>query len=121
MSDFGAVTAGEIVVADWRDAAPKEANKKRPAIVVEAPLFVAAFPSVILVPLTDDPGLVITGLTVAIAPTAENGCTKPCWALSYNVTATSKTRLARTPSRITAGQLASIRQQIAVAVGAIEP
>jgi mRNA interferase MazF len=89
--------------------------------VVEAPLFVAAFPSVILVPLTDDPGLVITGLTVAIAPTAENGCTKPCWALSYNVTATSKTRLARTPSRITAGQLASIRQQIAVAVGAIEP
>ena len=95
MSDFGPVRAGDIVVADWRDAAPKEANKQRPAIVVEAPLFAAAFPNVILVPLTDDPGLVIPGLTVAIAPTAENGCTKPCWAISYIITATSKSRTFR--------------------------
>jgi mRNA-degrading endonuclease toxin of MazEF toxin-antitoxin module len=121
MSDFGAVAAGAIVVADWRGAKPKEANKKRPAIVVEAPLFVATFPNLILVPLTEDPGLVIPGLTVAILPTAENGCTKPSWALSYNVTATSKTRLNRTPSRITAEQLADIRHQIAVAIGAVEP
>jgi mRNA-degrading endonuclease toxin of MazEF toxin-antitoxin module len=121
MSDFGAVPAGAIVVADWRGGLPKEANKQRPAIVVEAPLFAAGFPNVILVPLTDDPGLIIPGLTVAISPTAENGCTKPSWAISYNVTATSKARLRRTPSRITAEQLADIRRQVAVAVGAVEP
>jgi mRNA-degrading endonuclease toxin of MazEF toxin-antitoxin module len=118
MSDF---TPGDIVVANWRGGLPKEANKQRPAVVVEAPLFTAAFPNVILVPLTDDPGLVIPGLTVPIQPTAENGCTKPSWAVSYNVTATSKARLKRTPSRITAEQLADIRRQIAVAVGAVEP
>ena len=121
MSDFGSVTAGDIVVANWRDGRPKEANKRRPAIVIEAPLFAAAFPNAILVPLTDDPGLVIAGLTVPIEPTAENGCTKPSWAISYNVTATSKARLTRTPSRITAEQLADIRRQVAVAVGALEP
>jgi mRNA-degrading endonuclease toxin of MazEF toxin-antitoxin module len=121
MSDFGAVTAGDIVIADWRGGQPKEANKRRPAIVVEAPLFAAGFPNVILVPLTEDPGMVIPELTVPIQPTAENGCTKPSWAISYNVTATSKARLQRTPSRITAEQLTDIRQQIAVAVGALEP
>ena len=120
MSDLGLVTAGAIVVADWRDSQPKEANKQRPAIVVEAPLFVANFPNVILVPLTQDAGLVIPGLTLAIPPTAENGCTKPSWAISYIVTATAKTRLRRTPSRITAEQLKEIRRQIAIAVGAID-
>jgi hypothetical protein len=76
---------------------------------------------VILVSLTDDPGLVIPGLTLPIPPTAANGCTKPSWALAYNVTATSKARLRHTPSRITLEQLADIRRQIAVAVGAAEP
>jgi mRNA interferase MazF len=121
MSEFGAVVAGDIVVADWRDARPKEANKLRPAIVVEAPLFDAAFPNMILVPLTEDAELAIPGLTVPIQPTAANGCTNPSWALSYNVTATSKARLKRTPSRITAEQLADVRRQIAVAVGATPP
>ena len=117
MSDFGAPAAGDIVVADWRDGRPKEANKQRPAVVVEAPLFPASFPNVILVPLTEDPALVIPELTVRIEPTAENGCTKPSWALSYNVTATSKTRLRRTSSRLSTEQLADIRRQIAIAVG----
>jgi mRNA interferase MazF len=121
MSDFGAVTAGDIVVADWRGGRPKEANKQRPAIVVEAALFAANFPNVILVPLSEDAGLVIPGLTLAIAPTAENGCSKSSWAISYNVTATSKARLKRTPSRVTAEQLTEIRRQIAVALGALEP
>jgi hypothetical protein len=30
-----AVSAGQIVIADWRDALPKEPNKLRPAVVVE--------------------------------------------------------------------------------------
>lgn len=28
-------TAGQIVLVDWRDALPKEPNKRRPAVVVE--------------------------------------------------------------------------------------
>lgn len=120
MSDFGDITAGDIVIADWRGGRPKEVNKLRPAVVVEAPVFPASFHNVILVPLTEDAGLVFPGLTVQIAPTVENGCTKPSWALSYNVTATSKTRLRRTPSRITPEQLADVRRQIAVAVGAVD-
>jgi hypothetical protein len=28
------VAAGQIVLVDWRDALPKEPNKRRPAVVV---------------------------------------------------------------------------------------
>jgi len=111
--------AGQIVLADWRgDAMPKEPNKLRPAVVVEDDgLFAPAYPNAILVPLTEDARLAIPGLTVAIAPTAENGCTKPCWAMSHLVATTSKARLRTTASSITPEQLAVIRRQIALAVG----
>ena len=111
--------AGRIVLADWRgDALPKEPNKRRPAVVVEDDrLFVPGYPNVILVPLTEDAALVIPDLAVAIAPTPENGCPKPCWAVSHLVATTSKARLRATPSRVTAAQLATIRRQIALAVG----
>ena len=111
--------AGQIVLADWRgDAMPKEPNKRRPAVVVEDDaLFVPSYPNVILVPLTEDAALAIPDLSVTIDPTTENGCSKPCWAVSHLVTTTSKSRLRATPSRITSEQLASIRRQIAVAIG----
>lgn len=111
--------AGQIVLADWRgDARPKEPNKRRPAVVVEDDeLFAAAYPNAILVPLTEDEALAIPDLSVAIEPTAENGCRKPCWAVSHLVATTSKLRLRVTPSRITSEQLAAIRRQIALAVG----
>lgn len=111
--------AGQIVLADWRgDAMPKEPNKRRPAVVVEDDaLFVPSYPNVILVPLTEDAALAIPDLSVAIDPTTENGCSKPCWAVSHLVTTTSKSRLRATPSRITSEQLVSIRRQIAVAIG----
>ena len=111
--------AGQIVLADWRgDALPKEPNKRRPAVVVEDDgLFAPSYPNAILVPLTDDAALAIPDLSVAIAPTAENGCSKPCWAVSHLVATTSKARLHATSSRITAEQLAAIRRQIALAIG----
>jgi mRNA interferase MazF len=111
--------AGQIVLADWRgDAKPKEPNKRRPAIVVEDDdLFAPSYPNAILVPLTDDANLIIPDLCAGIDPTAENGCSKPCWAVSHLVAATSKTRLEATRSRITAEQLATIRRQIALAIG----
>jgi mRNA-degrading endonuclease toxin of MazEF toxin-antitoxin module len=111
--------AGQVVLADWRgDARPKEPNKRRPAVVVEDDgLFAPGYPNTILVPLSDDAELVIPDLAVPIAPTPENGCSKPCWAVSHLVATTSKTRLTATPSHITAEQLKAIRQQIALAVG----
>jgi mRNA-degrading endonuclease toxin of MazEF toxin-antitoxin module len=114
-----ALRAGQIVVADWRgDAISKEPNKRRPAVVVEEDgLFAPAYPNAILVPLTEDAALAIPDLSVAIEPSAENGCTKPCWAVSHLVATTSKARLRATPSRITAEQLAAIRRQIALAIG----
>jgi len=111
--------AGQIILADWRgDALPKEPNKRRPAVVVEDDgLFAPAYPNVILVPLTEDAALAIPDLSVPIAPTAENGCGKMCWAVSHLVATASKARLRATRSRITPGQLAAIRRQIAIAVG----
>lgn len=115
---MAAFEAGQIVIADWRDALPKEANKLRPAVVVEDDsLFDAAYPNVILVPLTEDRSMVLADLSVRIDPTPENGCTKTCFALSPLVAGTSKLRVRATQSRITPKQLADIRRQIAEAIG----
>jgi mRNA interferase MazF len=114
-----AFAAGDIVIADWRgDALPKEPNKLRPAVVIEDDaLFAPSYPNVILVPLSDDPGLVIAGLAEPIDPTPENGCTKRCFALAPFVACTSVARVRATPSRITGDQLARIRRQVAEAIG----
>ena len=114
-----ALSAGQIVLADWRgDALPKEPNRLRPAVVVDDDrLFAPVYPNALLVPLTEDAALALPDISVAIAPTAENGCPNPCWAISYLVTTTSKRRLQATSSRITPEQLDTIRRQIALAVG----
>ena len=115
MADFA---AGQIVVADWRDALPKEPNKLRPAIVVEDDsLFDPAYPNVILAPLTEDSRLAIPELSVAIEPTPQNGCPRRCYALSHCVTTTSAVRLRPTRSSVTLEQLREIRRQIALAIG----
>lgn len=110
--------AGQIVLVEWRDALPKEPNKKRPAIVVEdSDLFDQSYPNLILVPLAEDPHLAIADLSVRLQPTAENGCTKPSYALAHHVTTTSKHRVTATASRITDEQLIEIRRLIGLAVG----
>lgn len=111
--------AGQIVIADWRDATPTEPNKLRPAVVIEDDaLFGPNYPAVILVPLTEHAELALPSLSVPIMPTPENGCTKPCHAVSHFVTAASVARVRATPSRITAEELARIRRQVATAIGA---
>jgi mRNA interferase MazF len=112
-------TAGDIVIADWRgDAMPKEPNKRRPAVVIEDEgLFGSTYPNVILVPLTEDVGLVIPGLAEPIDPSAENGCSTRCFALAPFVACTSANRVRATSSRITTDQLARIRRQVAEAIG----
>jgi mRNA interferase MazF len=111
-------SGGQIVIVDWRDALPKEPNKLRPAVVVEdETLFDPAYPNVILVPLTEDQRVAIPDLSVAIDPTAQNGCTKRCYALSHCVATTSATRVRQTASRIAEDELLAIRRQIALAIG----
>lgn len=101
---MAAVTAGDIVIADWRgDALPKEPNKFRLAVVIEdETLFGPDYPNVILVPLTEDAGLAIPGLMEPIEPSPENGCTKRCYALAPFVASTSARRLRAMGFRITA-------------------
>jgi mRNA interferase MazF len=109
---------GQIVIVEWRDALPKEANKQRPAVVIEdAELFDPSYPNVILVPLTEDAGMVIADLSVRIDPTPQNGCTKTCYAMSPLVTGTSKMRVRGTGSHVTSEQLADIRRRVGEAVG----
>jgi len=107
------------LLVDWRgDAFPKEPNKRRPCVVVEDDgLFGAVYPNVIVVPLTEDADLAIPDLAVEIPPSAENGCTKLCWAISSSVTASSKRRVKGTGSFVTVEQLGRIRRQIMLAVG----
>ena len=110
--------AGQIVLADWRDALPKEPNKLRPAVVVEDDrLFPDDYQNVILVPLSEDGDLAAPELSLAVNPTAENGCTKRCYALSHCVATTSLERITPTSSRVTPDQLRTIRHQIAMAIG----
>lgn len=112
------VTAGQIVLVDWRDGLPKEPNKRQPAVVVEdSELFDDAYPNLILVPLAEDAHLAITDLSVTISPTVQNGCSKPCFALAHHVTTTSKHRIIPTPSRITDAELAAIRRLVGLAIG----
>ncbi len=95
-----------------------EPNKRRLAVVVEDDgLFLPAYPDAILVPLMDDVVLTIPDLAVAISLTPENGCSKPCWAVSHQIATTSKMRLQATLSRIIEDQLTAIRRQIALAIG----
>jgi mRNA interferase MazF len=111
-------SSGQIVLADWRGALPKEPSKLRPAVVVEdETLFDPTYPNIILVPLTEDQRLAIADLSVAIDPTPQNGCTKRCYALSHCVTTTSAARVRQTSSRIAEDELWAIRRQITLAIG----
>jgi len=110
--------AGQIVLVDWRDGLPREPNKLRPAIVVEDDEgFDDSYPNVIVVPLSGDVLTAPWEFTLAIDPTAENGCSARCYALSCSVTTASMHRVRPTPSRILPEQLSAIRRQIAMAIG----
>lgn len=113
------MTAGTIVVVDWRDALPGsgEPNKLRPAVIVGSEnIFGHGLPFEVVVPLTGEQGLAVFGASLAIAPSPENRCTKTCYALSWCVQTIPHVRLVHTAARITEGQLLAIRTQIASAM-----
>ena len=108
-------------MVDWRDALPGagEPNKRRPAIVVSSPRFFGAgLPFEIVVPLTGEAALAIAGASTLIEPSAQNGCTKPSYALAWNVQTVPHARLTATSSHVTDDELNDIRTQIHSAVHA---
>ncbi|MDE2573523.1 MAG: type II toxin-antitoxin system PemK/MazF family toxin [bacterium] len=111
--------AGTIVLVDWRaGGVPREPTKIRPAVVVEDDeLFPGGYPNTLVVPLTRDEGLAYPAFAERIDPTDGNGAEATSWALTHHVTSVSLKRVQETSSRITAGQLASLRRRIALALG----
>ncbi len=112
---------GQIVAVNWRDAlaGSGEPHKLRPAVVVSSPSFFGgALQFEIVVPLTGAAELAVAGAALLIPPTPENGCTKPCYALAWNVQTVPHSRLTETPSHITSGELETIRALIAACISA---
>ncbi|MHB8357672.1 MAG: type II toxin-antitoxin system PemK/MazF family toxin [Vulcanimicrobiaceae bacterium] len=115
------MTAGQIVMVDWRDALPGsgEPNKQRPAVVVGSPrYFRGGIPFEIVVPLTGEDALALVGASLRILPAPGNGCTKPCYALAWNVQTVPHRRIAETASHVTREELAGIRAQVVACVEA---
>ncbi|SRR5579872_151640 len=114
-------TSGSIVIVDWRRGGiPTEPNKLRPAVVIEdSALFDDMHASCIVVPLTTDQGLAIPALSVAIDPSAENGCRTRSYALAFNVTTVSLTRVKPTSHRVTMSQVETIRHRIGICMGLV--
>lgn len=112
------LAAGQVVIVDWRDALPREPNKRRPAIVVEdSNIFDETYSNTIVVPLTRDTGLFAPGLAVTLAPTPTNRLVERCHALCHHLASVSKLRITPTEGRIAPQELADIRRAIALAIG----
>ncbi len=79
-------------------------------------LFGTGFPFEMVVPLTGEAERAIAGAALLILPTPENGCIKPCYALSWNIQTVPHARLTETPSHVRPDELATIRLQIAACV-----
>lgn len=115
------MTPGQIVIVDWRDALPAsgEPNKRRPAVIIGvAALFGSSLPFEIVVPMTGSAALAISGASLTIEPSSENGCTKRSYALSWCVQTVSHDRITPTPGRVTVAQVDAIRKQVANCIDA---
>lgn len=112
---------GQIVIVDWRDALPGsgEPNKRRPAIVIGSPAFFGStLPFEIVVPLTGEEALAISGASVAIEPNVDNACKKRSYALAWCVQTVSAERITPTTARVTSEQVDAIRKQVASCIEA---
>lgn len=115
------MTAGQIVLVDWRDALPSsgEPTKQRPGIIVgSSQFFGGALPFEIVVPLTGEASLAVPGASLPISPAPDNGCTKTSYALAWNVQTVPHARLTETRSHIARDEVSVIRAQIAACVAA---
>jgi mRNA interferase MazF len=60
---------------------------ERPAIIVQADPFIAALPTVLIVPFTSTPGAARFGGTLVVQPNAQNGLSVPSVALVFQMRA----------------------------------
>jgi mRNA-degrading endonuclease toxin of MazEF toxin-antitoxin module len=107
---------GSIVIVHWRDALQKtgEPNKMRPSIAVgRDDLYGEEFGHLFVVPMTSLASLAVTGATVEIHPTHENGCLSVTYALTWNAQTVPIARVQPTNSRVTDEQLGELRNQVA--------
>ena len=121
--------AGQIVAFNWRkepsvsgqDPQPPEPNKLRPAVVVQdTDLLDPTYPTVLVVPMTGNPALVIPDLTVVLQPSLTNGCKKVSYLLPQNLTCIAKTRItAATNSVISPAELQQLRQLVVLTIGGL--
>ena len=121
--------AGQIVTVNWRkepsdsgqDPQPPEPNKLRPAVVVQdTELFDLTYPTVLVVPMTGNPALVIPDLTVVLQPSLTNGCKKVSYLLPQNLTCIAKTPItAATNSVISPAELQQLRQLVVLTIGGL--
>lgn len=113
------MTAGAIVLVDWRDAVTGsgEPNKSRPAVVIGSDEFYdAEFPFRLVVPLTGRDSM-LGGAAVTIDPDDRNGCTKRSYALCWCVQAVPEVRIRPTASRVSEESLADIRDLVVACIG----
>ncbi|HEX6511056.1 MAG TPA: type II toxin-antitoxin system PemK/MazF family toxin [Chloroflexota bacterium] len=114
------LTAGTLVLADWRGRAlPREPTGIRPGVVIDGEAFPEDYANTLVVPFTRDLSLVDATFALRIEPTAENGASATSWALPHHLTSVSRRRVRPTNSRITSDQLWEIRQRIALAIGLV--
>ena len=121
------LTSGQIVIVDWRrdpldpaqDPKQPEPNKLRPAMVAQnTGLFYPSYPTVLVVPMTGEPGLAIPDLTVVLQPSASNSCQKVSHLLLQHLTCVAKTWIrAATDSRISARELQLLRRLVVLPIG----
>ena len=112
--------AGQILWLDFRrDAVPKEANKLRPAIVVEGSnYFDARFPNLVVVPCTTRLTYEVPALCVRIDPSESNGFDRLNWAVAHALMSVSKRRVVEvTENRVSDQLLAAIRKCLLVTLG----
>ena len=110
------MTPGSIVVVDWRDAlrGSGEPNKARPAVAIgRADVYDASFGYLFVVPMTSDGSLALHGATLEIAPSEENFCSVPSYALAWNAQTVPIHRVRATKARVTTEQLDALRDQVA--------
>jgi len=114
------MTPGAIVKVNWRDAKRNttDPNRVRPAVVIGmSGIYVDALATLLVVPMTTDEEMLVPGVTLALPPTPDNGCTKTSYALSWNVQSVAIEGVTPTDARVTDNELEALRAQVARLVG----
>lgn len=108
---------GEIWSVEFDPSVGAEIRKARPAVVMNV-AGVGRLPLCIVVPVTDwKPPYSRASWMVHLAPTADNGLTKPSAADAFQVKSVAEGRFLHRMGRLTSDQMDAIAEAIALCVG----